>query len=107
MTALIAAARTAGVEVEVVTLDLRADNTRAAALYESLGFHRYGRLARFVAVGDRCYDKLFYALDLRSQPGTEPRTEAPARKAPQRTEAPARETAPRAETPGSGAATES
>jgi ribosomal protein S18 acetylase RimI-like enzyme len=63
MTTLIDAARAAG--VEVLTLDLRADNIRAAALYESLGFHQYGRLPRFVAVGDRRYDKLFYALDLR------------------------------------------
>ena len=45
--------------------DLRADNTRAATLYESLGFTLYGRLPRFVAVGNRRYDKLFYALDLR------------------------------------------
>ncbi|MEV6847174.1 GNAT family N-acetyltransferase [Actinoplanes sp. NPDC051411] len=63
MTTLIAAARTAG--VEVLTLDLRADNTRAATLYESLGFRRYGLLPRFVAVGGLRYDKLFYALDLR------------------------------------------
>ena len=63
MTTLIAAARSAG--VEVLTLDLRADNRRAVVLYESLGFRRYGRLPRFVAVGDRRYDKLFYALDLR------------------------------------------
>ena len=63
MTELIAAARAA--DVEVLTLDLRADNTRAVALYESLGFRRYGRLPRFVAVGGRRYDKLFYALDLR------------------------------------------
>jgi ribosomal protein S18 acetylase RimI-like enzyme len=63
MTELIAAARSAG--VEVLTLDLRGDNERAAGLYESLGFQRYGRLPRFVAVGDRRWDKLFYALDLR------------------------------------------
>jgi ribosomal protein S18 acetylase RimI-like enzyme len=63
MTELIAAARTAA--IEVLTLDLRGDNDRAAALYESLGFQRYGRLPRFVAVGDRRWDKLFYALDLR------------------------------------------
>ena len=63
MTDLIAAARAAG--VEVLTLDLRGDNLRAAALYESLGFRQYGRLERFVAVGDRRWDKLFYALDLR------------------------------------------
>jgi ribosomal protein S18 acetylase RimI-like enzyme len=61
---LIAAARAAG--IEALTLDLRGDNERAAALYESLGFHRYGRLERFVAVGDRRWDKLLYALDLRT-----------------------------------------
>ena len=66
MTALIAAARAA--PVEVLTLDLRGDNDRAAALYESLGFRRYGRLERFVAVGDRRWDKLLYALDLRDRP---------------------------------------
>ena len=64
MAELIAAARAA--QVEVLTLDLRGDNERAAALYESLGFERYSRLPRFVAVGDRRWDKLFYALDLRS-----------------------------------------
>jgi ribosomal protein S18 acetylase RimI-like enzyme len=64
MTELIAASRAAG--IEVLTLDLRGDNERAAALYESLGFRRYGRLDRFVAVGDRRWDKLFYALDLRT-----------------------------------------
>ncbi|MGV0806348.1 N-acetyltransferase family protein [Mycolicibacterium setense] len=51
--------------VEVLTLDLRGDNERAARLYESLGFKRYGMLERFVAVGEQRYDKLFYALDLR------------------------------------------
>ncbi|PEG61798.1 GNAT family N-acetyltransferase [Mycolicibacterium boenickei] len=54
--------------VEVLTLDLRGDNERAARLYESLGFERYGVLERFVAVGERRYDKLFYALDLRQLP---------------------------------------
>jgi ribosomal protein S18 acetylase RimI-like enzyme len=63
MVELIAAARAA--RVEVLTLDLRADNERAVALYESVGFRRYGRLADFVAVGERRWDKLFYALDLR------------------------------------------
>jgi ribosomal protein S18 acetylase RimI-like enzyme len=64
MSALIEAAVLAG--VEVLTLDLRADNEPAITLYESLGFRRYGRLERFVAVGPARYDKLFYALDLRS-----------------------------------------
>jgi ribosomal protein S18 acetylase RimI-like enzyme len=54
--------------VEVLTLDLRGDNERAARLYESLGFKRYGVLEKFVAIGERRYDKLFYALDLRVQP---------------------------------------
>ena len=63
MTALVAAAQAAG--IEMLTLDLRGDNHRAAALYESLGFRQYGRLERFVAVGDRRWDKLLYALDLR------------------------------------------
>jgi ribosomal protein S18 acetylase RimI-like enzyme len=67
MTALIDAARAA--RIEVLTLDLRADNAPAIALYESLGFRRYGQLARFVAVGERRYDKLFYALDLRTYCG--------------------------------------
>ena len=64
MTELVAAARAAA--IEVLTLDLRGDNERAVALYESLGFERYGRRPRFVAVGDRRWDKLLYALDLRS-----------------------------------------
>jgi ribosomal protein S18 acetylase RimI-like enzyme len=64
MTELVAAAREAG--IEVLTLDLRGDNAAAERLYTSLGFRRYGRLERFVAVGDVRYDKLFYALDLRS-----------------------------------------
>ncbi|WP_307798310.1 GNAT family N-acetyltransferase [Actinoplanes flavus] len=55
--------------VEVLTLDLRGDNTRAAALYKKLGFHQYGRLDRFVAVGEARYDKLLYALDLRELRG--------------------------------------
>ncbi len=62
MTELVNAA--GDVNVEVLTLDLRADNAAGTALYESMGFRRYGRLKRFVAVGSR-YAKLFYALDLR------------------------------------------
>ncbi|QRY47545.1 GNAT family N-acetyltransferase [Mycolicibacterium boenickei] len=71
MKALVQAA--ADSDVEVLTLDLRGDNQRAARLYESLGFKCYGLLEGFVAVGQRRYDKLFYALDLRQRPGTVPR----------------------------------
>jgi ribosomal protein S18 acetylase RimI-like enzyme len=61
--ALIADARAA--RIEVLTLDMRGDNEAAWSLYRSLGFEEYGRLARFVAVGHRRYDKVFLALDLR------------------------------------------
>ncbi|WP_221327464.1 GNAT family N-acetyltransferase [Actinoplanes sp. L3-i22] len=64
MSALIEAAVTAS--IETLTLDVRGDNLRAAALYESLGFRRYGTLDRFVAFGPARYDKLLYALDLRA-----------------------------------------
>lgn len=64
--ALLASAKAAG--IEVLTLDLRADNTSALRLYESLGFVEYGRLERFVAVGDERYGKIFCALDLRKEP---------------------------------------
>jgi ribosomal protein S18 acetylase RimI-like enzyme len=67
LSALIAAALDR--QVEVLTLDLRGDNARAVALYEKLGFHRYGRLENFVAVGPARYDKLLFALDLRELRG--------------------------------------
>jgi ribosomal protein S18 acetylase RimI-like enzyme len=63
--ALIASARAAS--VEVLTLDVRADNAAALHLYQSLGFTEYGRLKDFVAVGSRRYDTVMYALDLREQ----------------------------------------
>ncbi|MFI1157726.1 GNAT family N-acetyltransferase [Streptomyces sioyaensis] len=61
--ALVADAREAG--IEVLTLDARADNTRALRLYRSLGFCEYGRLPDFVAMGGRHYDKVFYMRDFR------------------------------------------
>lgn len=61
--ALVEDARGAG--IEVLTLDARGDNTRALGLYASLGFTEYGRLPRFVAVGERRYDKVFCMLDFR------------------------------------------
>ena len=67
LSALIAAALRH--RVEVLTLDLRGDNSAAAALYKKVGFHQYGRLENFVAVGAARYDKLLYALDLRELRG--------------------------------------
>jgi ribosomal protein S18 acetylase RimI-like enzyme len=64
--ALIADARAA--DIEVLTLDCRADNANARHLYQELGFTEYGRLENFVAFGDRRYGKVFYQLDLRTQP---------------------------------------
>lgn len=52
--------------VEVLTLDFRGDNHRAAKLYDSLGFREYGRLDRFVAVGPRRFDMVLYARHLPS-----------------------------------------
>ncbi|MCF3173063.1 GNAT family N-acetyltransferase [Streptomyces sioyaensis] len=69
--ALVADARDAG--IEVLTLDARADNTRALRLYRSLGFREYGRLPDFVAMGGRRYDKVFYMRDFR---GDTPRDQA-------------------------------
>ncbi|MGX7759575.1 N-acetyltransferase family protein [Streptomyces angustmyceticus] len=63
-TALVADARSA--RIEVLTLDARADNSRALGLYRSLGFREYGRLPDFVAMGGRRYDKVFYMLDFRT-----------------------------------------
>ncbi|MFF5228301.1 GNAT family N-acetyltransferase [Dactylosporangium sp. NPDC000521] len=63
--ALIGDARRAG--IEVLTLDARGDNHGALHLYRSLGFLVYGRLPRFVAVGDRRYDKVLLMLDLRER----------------------------------------
>jgi len=65
MEALIDAAVDA--RVEHLTLDLRDDNAAALSLYESCGFREYGRLADFVAVGERRLGKVFMVLDLRSR----------------------------------------
>lgn len=58
--------------VEQLTLDLRADNLAALSLYESVGFHVYGRLREFVAVGAVRYDKILCVLDLRGLPHPQP-----------------------------------
>jgi ribosomal protein S18 acetylase RimI-like enzyme len=52
--------------IETLTLDVRGNNYAAMALYESFGFVVRGRLPDFVAVGDERWDRVIYALDLRS-----------------------------------------
>ncbi len=64
---LVRAARLSG--VEQLTLDSRGDNRAAHALWRSRGFTEYGRLPDFVAVGDARYDKTFWVLDVRTEPG--------------------------------------
>ncbi|WP_426560284.1 GNAT family N-acetyltransferase [Angustibacter sp. McL0619] len=59
---LVTSATAAG--VEVLTLDVRGDNTAAIALYESAGFATYGRLPGFVAVQDQRWDKVFMSVRL-------------------------------------------
>jgi ADP-ribose pyrophosphatase YjhB (NUDIX family)/ribosomal protein S18 acetylase RimI-like enzyme len=61
----------ASADVEVLTLDVRGDNTDAIALYESAGFATYGRLPGFVAVRDKRWDKVFMSVRL-SGPGEVP-----------------------------------
>jgi len=63
MTELISSAADAG--IEILTLDFRGDNERAARLYQSLGFTEYGRLPGFVAFGAARYDRVLYARHLR------------------------------------------
>jgi len=58
LSALIASARKC--QIEVLTLDVRADNEAAIALYGMAGFEVYGRLAGFVAVHEARYDKIFF-----------------------------------------------
>jgi ribosomal protein S18 acetylase RimI-like enzyme len=60
--ALVADARAAG--IETLTLDVRGNNHAAQALYESVGFLPYGRLANFVAVGADRFDRVCYSLEL-------------------------------------------
>ena len=65
MTELISSAADAG--IEILTLDFRGDNERAARLYQSVGFAEYGRLPGFVAFGAARYDRVLYARDLRQR----------------------------------------
>ena len=62
MEALIGFARNRG--LEVLQLDVRADNRRAVALYESLGFEKLGLYRRFFKINGEYFDALSMTLQL-------------------------------------------
>ena len=62
MEALIAFARQAG--LEVLQLEVRADNTRAVVLYEHLGFEKLGLYRNFMKVNGQGFDAWYMNLYL-------------------------------------------
>lgn len=62
MEALISFAKSAG--LEVLQLEVRADNRRAVALYEGLGFERLGLYKKFMKVNGRDFDAWYMNLYL-------------------------------------------
>ena len=62
MEALISFAKSAG--LEVLQLEVRADNRRAVALYEGLGFERLGLCKKFMKVNGRDFDAWYMNLYL-------------------------------------------
>lgn len=48
--------------IEIVHLSVRADNLRAIALYERLGFREIGRYPKFKKIGDVYYDQILMNL---------------------------------------------
>ncbi len=50
--------------LEVLSLEVRADNQNAIALYEKFGFRRIGTFPKFFKVGDRYFDAELMNLDL-------------------------------------------
>ena len=65
--ALLAWARQGGV-VRKINLRVRADNTRAIALYERLGFVREGRSTRDLWVDDAFHDGLIMGIEIDPEP---------------------------------------
>lgn len=62
MEALISFAKSCG--LEVLQLEVRADNRRAVALYEGLGFERLGLYKKFMKVNGRDFDAWYMNLYL-------------------------------------------
>lgn len=54
------------VGVEVITLEVRADNERGIRLYEKFGFQDFGRLEHFFKVRGRYYAARYMVLDLQA-----------------------------------------
>jgi len=50
--------------LEVLSLEVRADNRNAIALYEKFGFRRIGTFPKYFKIGDRCFDAELMNLDL-------------------------------------------
>jgi len=63
LTALVEFARATGV-IEIIHLEVRADNLRAIGLYEKIGFSTIGRYPRRIRVGPRYYDTILMNLNL-------------------------------------------
>jgi RimJ/RimL family protein N-acetyltransferase len=59
----------AGGAVRKINLRVRADNTRAIALYEHLGFAHEGRATRDLWVDDAFHDSLLMGIEIDPAPG--------------------------------------
>ena len=65
MERMIAFARQTG--AEILSLEVRADNTRAISLYRKFGFVRIGTYKRFSRIGDEYFDADLMLCDLSEQ----------------------------------------
>lgn len=54
--------------IELITLEVLSDNTRALSLYKKFGFVRFGHLENFYKIGTHRYAADYMKLDLRPAP---------------------------------------